>query len=139
MTGPLPLALAVLGAVLYHIAQKSVPASSATFVVVGLAYAVGLAVCVVLSVAGGADVVGTVRTAWRPAAVIGLGALAVEAGYLLAYRAGWPISTASLGVNAAVTAGLLVIGLLVFKGSLTARQWAGAAACALGLVLLTSR
>ncbi|MDT0630955.1 hypothetical protein RQM47_08095 [Rubrivirga sp. S365] len=136
---PLPLALAVAGAVVYHIAQKSVPDRASLFVVVGLAYAVGAAVCAGVVVWGGADVAGGVRVAWRQAAGIGLGALGVEAGYLLAYRAGWPISTASLGVNAAVAAVLVAIGLLAFGEVLTVRQWAGVAACAVGLVLLTSR
>lgn len=136
---PLPLLLAVAGAVVYHVAQKSVPAASAPFVVIGLAYAAGLAVCVAAVVAGGADVGSTLRASWRPAIAVGLGALAIETGFLLAYRAGWPISTASLGVNVTVAVVLLVVGLAAFGEALSVRQWAGAAACLVGLALLASR
>ena len=139
MPSPLPLLLAVVGAVTYHLSQKAVPGAAAPFVVIGTAYAVGLAACVAVVVANGAPVAETVRVAWRPAVGIGLGALAIEAGFLLAYRAGWPLSTASLVVNATVAAVLLVAGLLAFGEALSARQWAGVAACALGLVLIAGR
>lgn len=136
---PLPLLLALAGAVAYHLAQKAVPGDAAPFVVIGLAYAVGLAACVGVVAASGAPVAETVRAAWRPAAAIGLGALVIEAGFLLAYRAGWPISTASMIVNVSVAVVLLVIGLTVMGEALTVRQWVGVGACLAGLVLLTTR
>ncbi len=139
VASPLPLLLALAGAVAYHVAQKAVPGMAAPFVVIGLAYAVGLLACVGAVVAMGTPVAETVRAAWRPALVIGLGALTIEAGFLLAYRAGWPISTASLGVNVTVAAVLLIVGVLAYGEVLTPRQWAGIAACTVGLVLLAGR
>ena len=69
---------------------------------------------------------------------IGVSAFAIKVGVLLAYRAGWSLSTASLIMNV-VAVVLLVVGLVVFGEALTVRQWAGAALCALGLPLLTAR
>ena len=141
MTGaPLwPLALAVGGTVGYHLFQKSVPGDAAPFAVVGVAYLAGLVACVAAVVATGAPVAETARAAWKPAVGIGVSAFAIEVGVLLAYRAGWPLSTASLMMNVAVAVVLLVVGLAFFGEALSARQWAGAALCALGLVLLTAR
>ncbi|WP_412063571.1 hypothetical protein [Rubrivirga sp. IMCC45206] len=136
---PLPLVLALAGAVAYHLAQKAVPDTAAPFVVIGLAYAVGLLACVGAVLAAGTPVVETLRSAWRPALGIGLGALVIEAGFLLAYRAGWPLSTASLGVNVAVAVVLLAVGLVAFGEALSPRQWIGAGACVVGLVLLAGR
>lgn len=136
---PLPLLLAVLGAVAYHVSQKSVPGQAAPFVVIGLAYAVGLATCVAAVVASGTPVADTVRAAWRPAIGVGLGALTIEAGFLLAYRAGWPLSTASLVVNVTVAVVLLGVGLAVWGEALAARQWVGVAACLVGLALIAGR
>ena len=136
---PLPLVLAVSGAVVYHLSQKAVPASAAPFVVIGAAYLTGLAVCAAVVLATGAPIVETAREAWRPAVGVGLGVLAIEAGFLLAYRAGWPLSTASLVANVTVAVALLGIGLVVLGEALTPRQWVGAAVCAVGLVLLTTR
>ncbi|MGB3543446.1 hypothetical protein [Rubrivirga sp.] len=134
-----PLSLALVGAVVYHLSQKSVPDGAGPFVVIGVAYAVGLATCVGIVVASGAPVLESARAAWRPAIGVGLGVLAIEAGFLLAYRAGWPLSTASLIVNVSVAVVLLVAGLAFFGESLTARQWAGIGACLVGLALITSR
>ena len=136
---PLPLLVALAGAVVYHLSQKAVPGDAAPFVVIGLAYAVGLATCAAIVVASGAPVAETLRSAWRPAVGVGLGVLAIEAGFLLAYRAGWPLSTASLVVNVTVAVVLLAVGLAAFGESLSARQWAGVAACVAGLALVAGR
>ena len=136
---PLPLAVALAGAVAYHLAQKAVPGDAAPAVVIGAAYAVGLAVCVGAVALGGTPVAETLRTAWKPAVGVGLGALTIETGFLLAYRAGWPLSTASLVVNVSVAVVLLAVGLAVYGEALSVRQWAGVAACLLGLALLTAR
>ena len=136
---PLPLVIALGGVVLYHLAQKSVPGDAATFVVIGLAYAVGLATCVAVVLASGTPVGETVRAAWRPAVGVGLGALTIEAGFLLAYRAGWPLSSAGLIVNVAAAVVLLAVGLVVLRETLTAQQWVGVGACVVGLALLAAR
>ncbi|WP_412068007.1 hypothetical protein [Rubrivirga sp. IMCC43871] len=136
---PLPLVLALAGAVAYHLAQKAVPETAAPFVVIGLAYAVGLLACLGAVVALGSPVAETLRDSWRPGLGIGLGALVIEAGFLLAYRAGWPLSTASLGVNVAVAVVLLVVGVLAYGEALTPRQWTGLVACGVGLLLLAGR
>ena len=136
---PLPLLVALGGLVLYHLSQKSVPSEASTFVVIGMAYAVGLAVCVAVVVSSGEAPGETLRTAWRSAAGVGLGVLAIEVGFLLAYRAGWPLSSASLVVNVTAALVLLGVGLVFLHETLSARQWVGVASCVLGLALITSR
>ena len=124
---------------MYHLSQKSVPGDAAPFVVIGLAYAVGVATCAAVVVASGTPVAETLRSAWRPAVGVGLGALVIEAGFLLAYRAGWPLSTASLIVNVTVAVVLLAVGLAAFGESLSVRQWGGVAVCLVGLALVAGR
>lgn len=133
---PFPLVLAIVGTVVYHLAQKSVPGGAAAFAVIAMAYLVGFGVAAGAVVATGASVAETVRLAWKPAVVLGAGAFTIEVGYLLAYRAGWPVSTVSLIANVAVAVVLLVVGLTVYREMLSPAQWAGVAFCALGLVLL---
>ncbi|MEO0560326.1 MAG: hypothetical protein AAF170_19330 [Bacteroidota bacterium] len=135
----MPLLLALGGVVLYHLSQKSVGGDAAPFVVVGLAYAVGLATCLAVVLASGTPMGETLRSAWRPAVGIGLGALIIEVGFLLAYRAGWPLSTAGLLVNVAAAVVLLLVGLAFFREALTVQQWIGVAACVVGLILISSR
>ncbi|GAB5534636.1 MAG: membrane protein [Rubricoccaceae bacterium] len=136
---PLPLLAALGGVVLYHLSQKAIPGDAAPYVVIGLAYAVGLATCVAVVLASGTSIAETLRSAWRPAVGVGLGALTIEAGFLLAYRAGWPLSSAGLLVNVAAAIVLLVVGLAFFRETLTVQQWIGVAACVVGLVLISSK
>ena len=133
---PFPLLLAILGTVGYHLAQKSVPEGAATFTVIAMAYLVGFGVAAGVMAVTGAPVAETMRLAWKPAVALGLAALTIEVGYLLAYRAGWPVSTVSLIANVAVAAVLLGVGLAVYREALTPAQWAGMGFCAVGLVLL---
>ncbi|MEM1054578.1 MAG: hypothetical protein AAGI52_03550 [Bacteroidota bacterium] len=133
---PFPLVLAILGTVVYHLAQKSVPESAAPFAVIAMAYLVGFVCAVGAVLVSGAPVAETARVAWKPAVALGLGALTIEVGYLLAYRVGWPVSTVSLIANVAVAAVLLIVGLAVYREALSAAQWAGMACCAVGLALL---
>ena len=136
---PFPLVLAIAGTVVYHLAQKSVPESAAPFAVIAMAYLVGFVCAAGAVVMSGVPIAETARVAWKPAVALGLGALIIEVGYLLAYRAGWPVSTVSLIAGVAVAAILLVVGLTVYREVLGPAQWAGLAFCVVGLALLLWR
>jgi len=71
--------------------------------------------------------------------VSGLCLLALEFGYLNVYRVGWKISVASLVANIAMAIILLVIGVLLYKETITVRQLIGMAACGVGLFLITKQ
>jgi multidrug transporter EmrE-like cation transporter len=61
----------------------------------------------------------------------------IEIGFVLAYRAGWQISLASVSVNVAIAVILIPLGLVFFRESLTRANLVGLALCLTGLVLLT--
>jgi uncharacterized membrane protein len=75
------------------------------------------------------------RLNWASVA-LGLSIVAVELGFLLAYRAGWRISIASVTANATVALILLPLGMLVFHERLTATNAAGLVLCVIGLLLV---
>jgi len=60
----------------------------------------------------------------------------LEVGFLLAYRAGWNLSLASLASNATAALLLLPIGVLLFRDRPSAVNLMGVAVCLLGLVLI---
>ncbi len=136
-----PLLLAITGGVLYHIGQKAVPRAVNPFAAILLAYAIGSLCCVVALIAVPAE--RPLLESWRAAnwavALIGIGAVVIEIGFLLAYRAGWNISTASVLTNISVALLLLPIGLLFFKEELTWRNAVGVICCLLGLYLLSQK
>jgi multidrug transporter EmrE-like cation transporter len=133
----LPVLLAVAGGVVYHTAAKSIPKDLSPGLVLTVAYAMALAVSAAAYVALplGGDT--TPRRLAHPAVLgMGLGAAMIELGYVLTYRAAWPISTASVVVNGLVAALLIPVGLLVFNEGLSVRRSTGIALCLAGLWLL---
>ena len=60
----------------------------------------------------------------------------IELGFLLIYRAAWPVSIASVMMNGIVAVLLLPIGAALFGEPITAVRVAGVVLCLLGLSLL---
>jgi uncharacterized membrane protein len=135
----LPFLLAVGGTLLYHLAQKSIPAASNPFFVLMLAYVVGMITCAVcaLVLPGGKSFLGTVREINWAVFAVGVAVVLIEIGFMLAYREGWKISTAAVATNVAVTVLLIPIGFAVYKEHLSVRVIIGVIFCVLGLILVT--
>src|SRR5690349_19237894 len=94
----LPLFLAVAGSLLYHAAAKSIPkAIDPAAALIGL-YATALAGSVATYALLRSEPVSLqLSRFWQPTiAGVGIGALLIELGFLLAYRRAWPVSTASV-------------------------------------------
>jgi drug/metabolite transporter (DMT)-like permease len=134
----LPLALIVLSNVAYHLGQKAVPRGAHPVVAALAMYAVAAAgglVALLFVVPGPTRASAAAALHWS-VALVGLGILGVEIGFLLVYRAGWEISTASL-VAAVLLAMLLVpIGIFGFREPWSATRLAGLVLALSGLWLL---
>jgi drug/metabolite transporter (DMT)-like permease len=133
-----PLLLAVAGSLVYHTAAKSIPKSiDPAAALIGL-YATALAGSVVtfaLLRKGPAPL--HVGGYWHPTiAAVGLGALVIELGFLLAYRGAWPVSAASVIANALVAVVLVPLGAVVFGEPMTLDRAIGVVLCILGVTLL---
>ena len=120
----LPILMTIAGGVMYHVSQKAIPQTVHPFVAVIVAYSVGILVCVAglfLDPAGRSFLASVKNSNW---AVIGVGvsAAVIEIGFLLTYRVGWNINSASVVCNIAVALLLIPIGLLAFKEHLSLRD-----------------
>jgi uncharacterized membrane protein len=133
-----PFALTVAGMVLYHLSQKAVPPGVNPFLVIVLAYLVGIALCVACAFAypGKKNLIESVKLSNWAVFTLGAAAALIELGFLLAYRAGWKISTAAVATNAAAAIALIPIGILVFKDHLSWRNVIGLVFCIFGLVMV---
>ena len=133
-----PLLLVVCGSLLYHVAAKSVPRTLEPFgALIGVYATARVASHAAYAVARGGAMPHGVSSLWHPTvAAIGIGALMIEMGFLLTYRAAWPVSTASVITNGAVAVLLLPIGALFFSEAITLIRVAGVALCLVGLWLL---
>jgi len=133
-----PLLLAIGGGLVYHMAAKSIPKSvEPSAALIGL-YATALAgsmLTYVLLKPGPTAL--RIAAYWHPTvAAVGLGALMIELGFLLAYRRAWPVSAASVIANAFVAVILVPLGAAVFGEKITVARAIGIALCLLGVTLL---
>ena len=130
-------ALAVLSSAMYHVFIKLVPPDANPAISLFVSYATAALLCLVLLFFFPLKT--SVTDAFRQlnwtSAALALALVGLEAGFLLAYRAGWDISLAAILVNVAVTVLLVPIGLLLFRERLTPLNMVGILLCIAGLVL----
>ena len=133
-----PFVLTVGGMVLYHLSQKSVPPGMNPFLVIILAYIVGIALCgaCALVYPGRKTLLESLKLSNWAVFTLGAAAALIELGFLLAYRAGWKISMAAVATNAAAAIALIPIGILAYKDQLSVRNILGLLFCIFGLVLV---
>lgn len=133
----LSLALIVAANVMYHVAQKNTPVGVHPVATMIVAYAVSLLSCLVLLPLWPSA---APTSPWRSfnwsAVALGIAIVGVELGFLLAYRAGWKISVAS--VTASITLALILapIGVLAYQDHWSPQKSLGFVLCLVGLFLL---
>jgi drug/metabolite transporter (DMT)-like permease len=132
-----PLLLVVGGSLVYHVAAKSVPKALEPFGALTGVYATALIASFVAYAVARGGTMPAVSGLWHPTvAAVGIGALMIELGFLLTYRAAWPVGIASVLTNGLVAVLLLPIGALVFGEPITAIRVAGVILCMLGVFLM---
>ncbi|MDQ3011495.1 MAG: hypothetical protein M3X11_12420 [Acidobacteriota bacterium] len=137
----LPILMAIGGGVLYHVSQKAVPKDVSPFAAIIIAYAVGIVLCAIamlMNPAGRSFMASLKATNWAVIS-LGIGAAVIEVSFLLAYRAGWNINSASVVMSISVALLLIPIGLFAFKEHLSLRAASGIGCCLVGLYLLSKK
>ena len=133
-----PIALVVFSNTLYQICAKEVPAAMNAFASLTVTYLVGAVASglLFLVTGNGANLLQEYgRLNWAPF-VLGLVILGLEAGWIYAYKAGWPVSTAFI-VQSAILAGfLLAVGYVLYREPLAWNKVAGVVICLIGLYVI---
>ncbi len=133
-----PLALVVLSNVFYQICAKSVPAGMSPLASLTVTYVIGAVASGMLYFALNkeANIIQEYsKVNWAPF-VLGLVIVGLEVGYIYAYKAGWPVSTAQI-VQAAVLAVILIfVGYLLYHETITWNKITGIIVCLVGLALI---
>ena len=136
-----PLALVVLSNVFYQICAKSVPEKMNPLASLTITYIIGAIASVVLYYATNKDanILREYKQAnWAPF-VLGIVIVGLEVGYIYAYKAGWPVSTAQI-VQAAILAVILIfVGYMLYKESITWNKIVGILVCLVGLGLINMK
>jgi drug/metabolite transporter (DMT)-like permease len=137
----LAIALVLLGNVAYHLGLRAIPRGANAAVATLAAYVVAtLATAATLPLlAREIPLLPALRTLNWSTVVVGVAIVGIELGYLLAYRAGWTLSTASVTANVSLAVVLLGIGTVAFREPVSFSRVAGVAFCVLGLWLVNRR
>ncbi len=130
----------VLGNVVYHVSQKSIPRGLDPVFSVFVSYVTALALSALLLPWAASRPIRASwnRTTWASVGV-GVGAFVIEFAFLFVYRSGWNISLASFAGSAALAAILVPIGVLLFRERLSWVNAVGLLLCLLGFFLVTRR
>jgi uncharacterized membrane protein len=137
----LPLVLVISGNVIYHLSQKLLPKEANPLYTMIIVYCVAIVACAACALAYPSDktfLQSARETNWM-IFVLGVSVAMIEVGFLLVYRVGWNISTASITTSVTVTLMLIPVGIVAFKEHLSARNVVGLLLCMVGLVLVAKK
>ena len=131
----------ILGNVIYHLSQKAIPASANPVASVLVSYVVAILFSLLLlpKYLSGISFTEALRTLNWSSVVVGVSIVAIEFGFLLAYRAGWQINLAALLASVIIALILLPIGVLAFRESWSWHKTMGLVCCVVGLILLNKK
>ena len=135
------MSLTVLSNVVYHLAQKYIPANAHPILSLVITYLFALVVALLLLPffpLQGSLAAALRQLNWASVA-LAVGAVGLELGFLLAYRAGWRISVAAPFSNATVGVILIPIGLLLFRERVSLVNVLGVIVAILGLVMINRK
>jgi multidrug transporter EmrE-like cation transporter len=132
------ISVAVIASLLYHVILKVTPANvnPAISLVVTYATAMLLSLGLLFVFPLKTGVVEAFKELNWASYALALALVGLEVGFLLAYRAGWKVSTAAIIVNATITVLLIPIGLALFREQLSLVNIAGIVVCVVGLVMV---
>lgn len=135
----LSLSIAILGCVVYHAGQKAIAPTVNPLVLLMGVYAVAflLALGALPFFKGGTT--GLRPLASWPVVAVGLGALLIEIGFLLAYRAGGSMAWGGVAVNGAAALILVPLAVFVFGESFTVQKALGIVVTLAGMALLVRK
>ena len=133
-----PLLVVVGANTIYNISAKSTPTDVNSFASLAVSYAIGMVLSLVMFFITSENknlIAELSKTNWT-ALALGVAIVALEFGYVCLYRAGWNISVGTLVANISLACVLLVIGILLYKETVSIKQIIGMVISAIGLFLI---
>ena len=137
-----PIALVVFANVMYQICAKSMPGDINPLAALTVTYLVAFLSSGVLYFIlnrGSANLLAEYsKLNWVPF-VFGFVLVALEIGFIYAYKAGWQVNTASIVQSAFLAVALIFAGFLLYHEPLTWNKLVGVAICVVGLVFINMK
>lgn len=132
------MVITVLSNVFYHIFQKSISNNLNPFISLIVTYICAIAISIMLLPLYPTEfgIIQSIKAINWSSFALAVPVIGLELGFLLAYRAGWDISTAGIFSNVVVAIFLFPIGLWIYKENLSTTNIIGISLCIVGLVLV---
>lgn len=133
-----PISIIVISNIIYNICAKSTPNGVNAFASLTITYLIAAIVSFatfLISSKGKNIFTEFGKTNWTTF-VLGIVIVGLELGYILAYRNGWSMNTASVTANIVLAVALVIVSFLFYKEAITLKQIAGIVLCGGGLVLI---
>ena len=131
-----PIIMIVVGGVLYHLSQKSTPATVDPFLPLCISFGLACVACLVLFTARhGFSSAQIHRVNWTSLA-LALALVLIESGYLVGYRAGLKLNITSFACNILISLALVLAGTFLYRENFTLKTGSGMILCVAGLSLM---
>ena len=136
----LPITVAVLANVFYHVASKSIPAEQNAFMGLVVNYATALIASAILLFLTPHEkiLLEAAKSNWA-CILMGLSITGVEVAFVMIYRAGGEMSTTSLIVNILLALAMFIVGGVFYHEQISVQKILGAALCIAGVIMLSLR
>jgi len=134
----LPLILTIIANLFYHIAQKHTSENINPVFSLFVTYLVATVISAIILIFYKDDnpLRENIKELNWSAFLLGFAIVLLELGFLLSYRAGWNISTASIISTTILTSLLLPIGICFFKESVNRINIIGIGVSVVGIILM---
>lgn len=137
----IPLILTIVANVLYHISQKNTSEKINPMFSLSITYGIALIISIILFFIMKDDnsIKANIKELNWASILLGVSIVLLELGFLLAYRVGWNIGTASIISTIVVTITLVPIGIMYFKENISIKNIIGILICIAGIILINKK
>ena len=134
----IPITVAVLANVFYHVASKSISPEQNAFMGLVVNYATALLASAILFFITPHEkfLVEAAKTNWA-CILMGISITGVEAAFIMIYRSGGELSTASLIVNILIAIAMLAVGGFFYHEQISLQKIFRVVLCIAGVVILS--
>ena len=136
----LPILIIISSNIVYNISTKAAPKKINQFAVLVVAYfiatIISLLILFITSKGSVSVAIGEItKTNWS-SYILAIGIVALEFGYLSAFKVGWQISKCSIVANICLAIVLVIIGALFYKEKISLNHLIGMGLCISGLIVM---
>lgn len=133
-----PILIVILSNTFYNICMKTMPSDVNPFGALMVTYLVATIISGIIFafMVGPSNVGEEISKINWTSVVLALAIVGLEVGYVFVYRAGWPVSTATVVANIGLACVLLFVGYFLYRENVSINQIVGVIVCMFGLVLI---